>query len=216
MNEGPVERYSSITIRPYRPDLCVVNKLTPEEKRADRIGFIDRAEREIVLIRQGIGKWPDSKADSRIDDLLWHLRILWKPDDNGVADKPREERLEYLERCLMHYREEVNNMNIPHAVNPAEPRKTSYSWLLLLAGVWCIVLALANFDHYWPYQLSRWVVCAVAIHGALRFETGWKWVLWTLAVLFNPIVPVHFGRNAWQVVDGLAALCFFISNFLKK
>lgn len=87
---------------------------------------------------------------------------------------------------------------------------------LLAAGIWCVVLTLAHFDAYWVYQLSRWGVCVAAIYGALQFENRWKWVLWILALLFNPLVPIRFGRDAWQVVDGIAAGVFFIASFLKK
>jgi hypothetical protein len=75
---------------------------------------------------------------------------------------------------------------------------------------------VAHFNVYWVYQLSRWAVCAVAIYGAVQFENGWKWPLAVLALLFNPLVPIHFGRDAWQVVDGIAAGVFFISSFMKK
>jgi hypothetical protein len=127
---------------------------------------------------------------------------------NGRSER---EKYEYANEMLERFiKEDKDRVIVP------DYRLAFRSWWLLAAGVWCAVLTFTTFDHYWLYQLSRWVVCAVAIHGALKFETSWKWVLWTLAVLFNPIVPFHFGRNAWQVVDGLAAVSLFISSFLKK
>lgn len=89
--------------------------------------------------------------------------------------------------------------------------------VLLGAGVWCAVLALVHFDHYWVYQLSRWGVCAAAVFGAVTLAgKPWQWPLWALAVLFNPIAPIHFGRDVWQILDGVAALVFIIATFLKK
>ncbi|HWL54344.1 MAG TPA: DUF6804 family protein [Chthoniobacteraceae bacterium] len=73
------------------------------------------------------------------------------------------------------------------------------------------------------YQLLRWTVCAAAI-GAIwenanssRSE-GWKtfvmFFFGAMAITFNPILPIHFDRDVWEVLDivaliGLAASAFF-------
>jgi len=67
----------------------------------------------------------------------------------------------------------------------------------------------------WPYdyyRLLRWVTCAAAVFIAYQGWT-WKrfWATWLfgfVAVLFNPIFPVHFSRHLWQVIDVAAAGLF--------
>jgi hypothetical protein len=69
----------------------------------------------------------------------------------------------------------------------------------------------------WPYDyytVMRWVVCAVAVFVAYQ---GWAfrkyWVSWAFgftALLFNPLVPVHFRRETWQVFDSAAAAAFVV------
>lgn len=88
--------------------------------------------------------------------------------------------------------------------------------VFLASGVWCVILTLVHFDAYWVYQLSRWGGCAAAVFCALNVDKGWQWPLWVLALLFNPIAPIHFKRDAWQVIDGVAACVFFVSGFFKK
>lgn len=58
---------------------------------------------------------------------------------------------------------------------------------------------------YAYYTLLRWVVCAVAAYAAFRAsvsgKVGWVWVLGIVALLFNPIIPVHLNREVWAFVD---------------
>lgn len=67
----------------------------------------------------------------------------------------------------------------------------------------------------WPYayyQITRWVVCAAAVYVAYKgwtFKQTWAvWVFGLATVLFNPVVPLHFKRDTWQVLDLLAAAAF--------
>jgi len=67
----------------------------------------------------------------------------------------------------------------------------------------------------WPYGyyvLLRWVTCASAVfvcYTAYGWERmAWVWVLAFVAVLFNPLVPVHLSRPIWQPIDTLAAVLF--------
>ena len=69
----------------------------------------------------------------------------------------------------------------------------------------------------WPYgyyQLMRWVVCAVAVfvaYGSSTYKQTWGiWVFAFVAVLFNPLVPIHLKRDAWQVIDVMTAAVFLV------
>jgi hypothetical protein len=70
----------------------------------------------------------------------------------------------------------------------------------------------------WPYsyyQILRWAVCIIAAYGAFRaFDLGrnaWAWTFVALAVLFNPIAPIHFARDTWKALDGLAGIVLGLS-----
>lgn len=69
-------------------------------------------------------------------------------------------------------------------------------------------LLLVVFIHplpYFVYQLIRWGVCIVAALYALQASGAKQAVAVVLAILFNPIAPIHLGRDTWQAVDMLAA-----------
>ena len=83
-------------------------------------------------------------------------------------------------------------------------------WVLLATAVFAFV-AMANLP-YGYYRLLRWVVCAVAIASVIQLHRGqrpgWAWVLGAVAVLFNPLVPVPFGKETWRVFDCAAGVAF--------
>jgi hypothetical protein len=71
---------------------------------------------------------------------------------------------------------------------------------------------------HWYFHLLRWVVCAAAVALAaygLSTERAWAGLLFgALAVLFNPVVPVHLARKTWQPIDAAAGVAFIIGAVL--
>lgn len=75
----------------------------------------------------------------------------------------------------------------------------------------------------WPYgyyQLLRWVTCAAAVWvGFLAYGWQKKWatvVFAILAVLFNPLVPIHLSREIWQPIDAISAVLFVTIAFAVR
>lgn len=78
-------------------------------------------------------------------------------------------------------------------------------WACTIAGC-AALLALAS----WPigvYTLTRFLVCigatiaAVVFFSANRSRFGWLCV--AIAVVFNPLIRVHFTRDTWQMIDAI-------------
>ena len=85
-------------------------------------------------------------------------------------------------------------------------------WVLLLGGAWCGMIAMVQFDHYWIYKLSRWMISPVGICGMMVgfavFTRFWKVLMVPMALIslvFNPIFQFHFPRDVWIVIDGVTA-----------
>jgi hypothetical protein len=85
--------------------------------------------------------------------------------------------------------------------------------VLMLAGT-------AGSRPYWYFTLLRWVVCAAAVaFAAYGASTGKVWAGWlfgVVAVVFNPVVPVHLARKTWQPIDAAAGIAFVIGAILLK
>jgi hypothetical protein len=65
------------------------------------------------------------------------------------------------------------------------------------------------------YTLLRWVCCATFAYSAVAAfrmkRIGWTWSFAILAVLFNPIAPVHLKRDTWQIIDGLSIFVIVVA-----
>ncbi len=68
---------------------------------------------------------------------------------------------------------------------------------------------------YGYYVVLRWVVCGAGIATAILAsglkKTGWLWIFVSVAVLFNPILPVHLNRDTWTLLDVAAAILILAS-----
>ena len=88
-----------------------------------------------------------------------------------------------------------------------------------------VVLFLAIPSGFWPYGyfvLLRWVVAGVALLNLwaaynLR-QMGWVWIMGSIAILFNPILPIYLSKGMWVAIDLVVALVFFaaISKISSK
>jgi hypothetical protein len=74
----------------------------------------------------------------------------------------------------------------------------------LVAAV-MLVLAVTGRHPYSFYTLLRWICCAAFAYSAFtaheRNRAAWAWIFGALTVLFNPIVPFHFQRDTWLIID---------------
>jgi len=75
----------------------------------------------------------------------------------------------------------------------------------------------------WPYgyyQLLRFVVCGVSVYIAFmayQWEKIWSvWLFAFVALLFNPLIPIHLSRELWQPIDVICALLFASIAFILK
>ena len=90
----------------------------------------------------------------------------------------------------------------------------------LLVATSMLLVAVFLKLPYGYYQLTRWIVCGTAAYFAYQgYENKkpyWLWPLVVIALLFNPISPVHFIRGTWQVIDFIVAIIFGILFFKKQ
>ena len=63
---------------------------------------------------------------------------------------------------------------------------------------------------YGYYTLLRIVVCLsagfLAWHSYKMQRQHWMWGLGFIALIFNPIIPLHLGREIWVVIDIVVAI----------
>lgn len=89
------------------------------------------------------------------------------------------------------------------------------NWFTIVAAIMLIFAVPKNFVSYDYLILLRWVVCGVAVYNAyLAKKTRNKscmFAMLAIAIVFNPIFPITFGKSVWQVLDIITAIVLFIS-----
>lgn len=75
-----------------------------------------------------------------------------------------------------------------------------------------IVALLLAIPRGWPYgyyELLRFLICGVAMYGAVQaykqHRLAWIGLLVGMTVLFNPVAPVHFSKSTWRLIDLMTA-----------
>jgi len=83
-----------------------------------------------------------------------------------------------------------------------------------------IIMLLLAIPPIWPYgyyTLLRLVVSGTSIYLAWSArqvnKEGWLWAMGFVALLFNPIIPVHLDKFTWGAIDLGIAILFIISIF---
>lgn len=96
---------------------------------------------------------------------------------------------------------------------PEVPKSHASTAIDVNAAIWLVpaammVVAMATLP-YGYYKLLRVVSCGAAAFLAYRSYKigmqGWAVVLAGIAVIYNPLVPLHLGRAVWTFVNPVTA-----------
>jgi len=84
-----------------------------------------------------------------------------------------------------------------------------------------LIIAIFPIEEYSYYILLRWVVCLTAVYICFfsykAERMNWVWIMGIVAIVFNPIVPLHMSKEFWQVIDFVTAVIFIgVVVFLRK
>jgi len=78
-----------------------------------------------------------------------------------------------------------------------------------------VIMLFGALADDWPYgyfQILRWVTCASAVFYMFRsYEKEQSIAVYAfggIAILFNPLLPIHLTRDIWKIVDGATAIFF--------
>ena len=89
------------------------------------------------------------------------------------------------------------------------------------AKVSAVMLVLGVLTWSWGYyDLLRLIVCGTAAYIAwcAKQEKGERlfWVMLIIAIVYNPVAPVHFERTVWILFNLAAAAAFWLAAINPK
>src|SRR4030042_4975609 len=92
------------------------------------------------------------------------------------------------------------------------------NWFKIVAII--LLLGALGYWAYGYYQVLRRSIMIIGAYSAFmayeKEKIAWAWIFGIIAVLFNPIIPITFSKNIWQLIDVIVAIIFFISLFSKN
>ena len=96
---------------------------------------------------------------------------------------------------------------------------TKTNKLLWLAPIALLLTALLSLPYFY-YQLMRWAICGCAAYLAYndykKNGCGFLTVAFiVIAIVYNPIEPIHLFREAWVVIN-VITLFVFLYGFRQK
>lgn len=92
----------------------------------------------------------------------------------------------------------------------------------LSAGISALFLFIALFDGlpYGYFTMLRFIICFNSGYLALLSYNNnkeiWSYGFGVIAVLFNPIIPIHLTRGIWITIDSIVGVFMIISIFKLK
>ncbi len=99
-----------------------------------------------------------------------------------------------------------------------ESNQNCARWLMIVAATFCLV-AVCELP-YGFYRLLRWITCGAAVAAAFQLYSSRRynmvWIAGAVGLIFNPISPFFFPRNAWRIIDAGAAVSFFVFFFATR
>ncbi|MBT6048898.1 MAG: hypothetical protein HOG49_19040 [Candidatus Scalindua sp.] len=84
--------------------------------------------------------------------------------------------------------------------------------LLWIVPIALLLIALFSLPYYY-YQLMRWVICGSAAYIAYQHykEKGGSFLtvaFIVIAIVYNPIEPIHLFKAAWIVINIITVIVF--------
>jgi curved DNA-binding protein CbpA len=91
-------------------------------------------------------------------------------------------------------------------------------FLLWLSAAMMLVYAAVYRHSYTFHTLLRWVCCPILAYSAVSAHqskrVAWTWIFGVLAVLYNPIFPVHLNRTTWIGVNWFTAALMLVAGII--
>ena len=98
--------------------------------------------------------------------------------------------------------------------------KSQFILLFFILSIFLIIGSIADprdlFDGY--YMLLRLFTSGVCLYSAVKFKTEWaKWIFGGLAVLYNPVLPIHLGdKDAWAVINLITIIYMWAALYFEN
>lgn len=90
--------------------------------------------------------------------------------------------------------------------------------IIKLIAVILMLLVIYNLP-YGYYEFLRIVITGISGYLAFKYFDkkiiGWSVTMTGIAILFNPVLPIHLDKSIWVFINIILAIVFIISIYKK-
>ena len=94
----------------------------------------------------------------------------------------------------------------------------NYSVMKNIVAIFLLIATLNIPYNY--YVIMRFIVTGFALYTCYLLQKGekdyWFFIFIGIAILFNPILPIHLEKEIWIIFDLLTSLIILVFSKMKK
>lgn len=148
--------------------------------------------------------------DNKYDDCIYYANKALRINPQNIEIKALIKKAEkYKESPPVPINKKILNL-----------LKSQFILLFFILSIFLIIGSIADprdlFDGY--YMLLRLFTSGVCLYSAVKFKTEWaKWIFGGLAVLYNPVLPIHLGdKDAWTVINLITIIYMWAALYFEN
>ena len=86
----------------------------------------------------------------------------------------------------------------------------------IISTIFLLIAIIGDFQH-WYYSLLKLITSGVCIYSVVKFKTEWiRWIFGGLAVLYNPIFPIHLGdEDIWSTINIITIVYIWLTLYIE-
>jgi len=87
--------------------------------------------------------------------------------------------------------------------------------VLIVLLLWALIPS-NQYSYYQLLRLIMFIANLTLLNRIFKYKNDrWIWVFGTIALIYNPLFPIHLNRTVWSIINILTVIIYFVS-IIKK
>lgn len=87
---------------------------------------------------------------------------------------------------------------------------------LIACGLLLLAIASLPYGYYKFLRIAITIIAGLSAFSVFEKENKLLFIIFlAIAILFNPVIPIHFDKDTWTPIDLLSGLFFGVTAFVN-
>ena len=87
---------------------------------------------------------------------------------------------------------------------------------LIACGLLLVAIASLPYGYYWFLRIAITIIAGINAFSVFEKENKLLFIIFlAIAILFNPIIPIHLDKDTWAPIDLVSGLFFGVTAFVN-